>query len=62
MKDCRILLQQVKVSTRHQAQILLDRYILPDARQSNSEMIARSLDILFGKHRQQPEQNDGEAP
>src|SRR6266849_2052983 len=62
IEDCRILLQQVKVSTRQQAQMLLDRYILPDAQQNNSEMIARSLNILFGKHRQQPEQNDGEAP
>ncbi len=62
IEDCRILLQQVKISTRQQAQIFLDRYILPDARQNNTETIARSLDILFGKHRQQPAKDDGAEP
>jgi hypothetical protein len=59
IEDCRILLQQVKISTRQQAQILLDRYILPDAQQNNTETIARSLNILFGKQRQQLAKNDG---
>ncbi len=59
IEDCRILLQQVKISTRQQAQILLDRYILPDAQQNNTETIARSLNILFGKQRQQSAKNDG---
>jgi len=59
IEDCRILLQQVNISTRQQAQVLLDRYILPDARQNNTETIASSLDILFGKQRQQPANNDG---
>jgi hypothetical protein len=57
-EDCRILLQQVKIGTRQQAQILLDRYILPDAQQNNTETIARSLNILFGKQ-QQSAKNDG---
>jgi hypothetical protein len=52
IEDCRILLQQVKIGTRQQAQILLDRYILPDAQQNNTETIARSLNILFGKQQQ----------
>ena len=59
IEDCRILLQQVKVGSRQQAQILLDRYVLPDARQNNTETIARSLDMLFGKQRQQLANNDG---
>jgi len=59
IEDCKILLRQVKIGTRQQAQNLLDRYILPDARQNNTETIARSLDILFGKQRQQPTKNDG---
>ncbi|MFL5693817.1 MAG: hypothetical protein ACJ795_18640 [Ktedonobacteraceae bacterium] len=49
IEDCRILLQQVKIGTRQQAQNLLDRYILPDAQQNNTETITRSLNILFGK-------------
>jgi hypothetical protein len=49
IEDCKILLSQIKIATRQQAQILLDRYILPDAQQNNVETIARSLDILFGK-------------
>jgi hypothetical protein len=59
IEDCRILLQQVKIRTRQQAQILLDRYILPDAQQNNTETITRSLNILFGKQRQQSAKNDG---
>lgn len=62
IEDCKILLQQVEIRTRQQAQILLDRYILPDARQNNTETIARSLDILFGRDRQQPVKNDGVEP
>ena len=53
IEDCRILLQQVKVGSRQQAQIIIDRYILPDARQNNTETIARSLNILFGKTTEQ---------
>lgn len=59
IEDCRILLQQVKIGTRQQAQILLDRYILPDAQQNNTETITRSLNILFGEQRQQSAKNDG---
>ena len=59
IEDCKILLQQIEIGTRQRAQILLDRYILPDAQQNNTETIARSLDILFGKQRQQPANNDG---
>jgi hypothetical protein len=59
IEDGKILLQQVEIGIRQQAQIFLDRYILSDARQNNTETIARSLDILFGKQRQQPTNNDG---
>ena len=62
IEDCKILLQQEMITTRQQAQMLLDRYILPDALQNNAETIARSLDILFGKQRQQPAKNEGEEP
>jgi predicted nucleotidyltransferase len=49
IEDCKVLLQQMKVDTRQQAQMLLNRYILPDAQQNNAETIARVLDILFGQ-------------
>jgi Nucleotidyltransferase of unknown function (DUF6036) len=62
IEDCKILLQQETITTREQAQMLLDRYILPDARQNNAEMIARSLDILFGKQSQQPTKSEGAEP
>lgn len=52
IEDCKVLLQQVKVDTRPQAQMLLDRYILPDAQQNNVEIIAKSLDLLFGQQQQ----------
>ena len=53
IEDCKVLLRQIKIKTRQQAQTLLGRYILPDAQQNNTETIARSLDLLFGKQRQQ---------
>ncbi len=62
IEDCKILLHQVEIGSRQQAQMLLDHYILPDARQNNIETIARSLDILFGKQRQQLAKNDGADP
>src|SRR5438552_19171754 len=62
IEDCRILLQQEMITTRQRAQILLDRYILPDARQNNTDTIARSLDILFGKQPQQLAKNEGPEP
>jgi len=52
IEDCKILLQQGTINTRQQAQLLLDRYILPDAQQNNIETIERSLTQLFGKQRQ----------
>lgn len=58
IEDCKVLLQQVKVDTLQQAQTLLDRYILPDAQQNNAEIIAKSLDLLFG---QQQEARNGSA-
>jgi hypothetical protein len=58
IEDCKVLLHQVKADTRQQAQMLLDRYILPDAQQNNAEIIARSLDLLFG---QQQQAGDGGA-
>ena len=62
IEDCKILLKQGEISSRQQAQLLLDRYILPDARQNNTETIARSLDILFGQQRQQSAHHDGAEP
>ena len=62
IEDCKILLKQGEISSRQQAQLLLYRYILPDARQNNTETIARSLDILFGQQRQQPAHHDGAEP
>ncbi|MEO8954375.1 MAG: hypothetical protein ABI396_00765 [Ktedonobacteraceae bacterium] len=61
IEDCKILLQQETINTRQQAQLLLDRYILPDAQQNNTETIERSLTQLFGKQRQLPVKNDGAA-
>src|SRR6266568_6840059 len=62
IEDCKILMRQVKIGKRKKAKIILDRYILPDARQNNTETIARSLDILFGQQRQQPAHHDGAEP
>ncbi|HWS84925.1 MAG TPA: DUF6036 family nucleotidyltransferase [Ktedonobacteraceae bacterium] len=62
IEDCKILLQHIEINSQQQARILLDRYILPDAQQNNTETIARSLDILFGKQRQQSVNNDGAEP
>ncbi|SRR6266436_2704345 len=47
--DCEILLQQIKITTREQAQKLLDRYILPITQQQNANEIDKSLNELFGK-------------
>lgn len=58
IEDCKVLLQQIKIKTRQQAQTLLGRYILPDAQQNNAETIARSLDLLFGKQRQRAGDGD----
>ncbi len=52
IEDCKILLQQMGIITRQQAQVLLDHYILPDAQKNNTETIERSLNILFGKEQQ----------
>ena len=49
LKDSRILLQQMKISTRQQAQQLLDRYILPATQEMNAGDIENSLGELFGK-------------
>lgn len=48
LADCRILLPQTRIRTRQQAQRVLDRYILPEAQQDEAEIIASSLDGLFG--------------
>jgi hypothetical protein len=47
--DCVILLPQTKIKTRQQAQQLLDRYILPTARENNADQIEDSLNKLFEK-------------
>lgn len=59
IEDCKILLQQGTITTRHQAQMALDRYILPRAQQDSAEAIERSLNILFEKQGQQPAKNEG---
>jgi len=59
IEDCKILLQQGTITTQQQAQMVLDRYILPDAQQNNTETIESSLNTLFGKQRQPPTKNDG---
>jgi len=49
IEDCEVLLQQIKITTREQAQKLLDRYILPITQQQNASEIEKSLKELFGK-------------
>lgn len=49
IEDCKILMQQEKITTRQHTQVLLDCYILPDAQQKNSETIESSLNALFGR-------------
>jgi hypothetical protein len=48
-EHCAILLAQTKISTRQQAQQLLDRYLTPEGQEKNAETIANSLDELFRK-------------
>jgi Nucleotidyltransferase of unknown function (DUF6036) len=62
IEDCKILLQQGTITTRQQAQIVLDRYILPDAQQNNIETIEQSLNTLFGKKQQPRVINGGAEP
>jgi hypothetical protein len=52
LEDCRILLPQIRIRTRQQAQRVLDRYLLPEAQQEEAETIASSLDVLFGSERE----------
>lgn len=59
IEDCKILLKQGTITTRQQAQMALDRYILPRAQQDSAEAIERSLNILFEKQGQQPAKNEG---
>ena len=47
LADCAILLPQTNIQTHQQAQQLLDRYILPEAREKNAEQIENSLNKLF---------------
>ena len=46
--DCKILLQQTNITTRQQAQKVLNRYILPDGQKDEAETINYSLHVLFG--------------
>jgi len=52
LADCKILLPQTHIRTRHQAQLVLDRYILPEAQHDEAETIGSSLDALFGTERE----------
>ena len=47
IEDSRLLLRYVKVRTRSQARILLDRYISPAAQAANAEDIEHTLEELF---------------
>ena len=47
--DCVILLPKTTIQSREQAQKLLERYILPDGQQKNSESIENMLNKLFRK-------------
>ena len=47
IEDSRLLLRSVKVRTRSQARLLLDRYISPAALAANAEDIERTLEELF---------------
>jgi hypothetical protein len=62
IEDCKILLQQGTITTRQQAQMALDQFILPDAQQNNIETIERSLNTLFGNQRQQRTTNEEAEP
>ena len=46
--DCKILLQQITITTRQQAQKVLNRYILPEGQKDEAETINYSLHVLFG--------------
>src|SRR5207244_4840668 len=59
IEDCKILLQQGTITTQQQAQMVLDRYILPDAQQNNTETIESSLKTLFGEQRHPRARDDG---
>jgi hypothetical protein len=47
IEDSRLLLQYVKVKTRSQARLLLDRYVSPVAQAANAEDIEHTLEELF---------------
>jgi hypothetical protein len=47
IEDSRLLLRYLKVRTRSQARLLLDRYISPAAQAANAEDIERTLEELF---------------
>ena len=49
LDDCAILLPKSQIRTRQQAQLVLDRYILPGGQQKNAESIENALDRLFGR-------------
>jgi len=46
--DCRILLPQTHICTRKQAQLVLDRSIVPDVQQDEAETIVYATPRLFG--------------
>ncbi len=47
LEDCAILLPQTKIKTHQQALQLLERYILPEAREEHAAQIEYSLNELF---------------
>jgi hypothetical protein len=47
IEDSRLLLRSLKVRTRSQARLLLDRYISPAAQAANAEDIEHTLEELF---------------
>ena len=49
IRDSKVLLQQLRITTRQQAQRRLDRYIPPAIQASASNEIAHSFEALFGE-------------
>lgn len=47
IEDCKVLLRQINIKTRQQAQQLVDRYIFPATQAHNLDNIEKTLNALF---------------
>jgi len=47
VEDCKVLLRQMNIKTRQQAQQLVDRYIFPATQTHNLDNIEKTLNVLF---------------